>query len=103
MAKPSSAPPSIAVVDGLLEIRGELFSPYINHDLAPTRIAERTWSTKEVAVLWVSLCACVPTYMLASGLIASGMSAGQAVLTIFLGNTVVLVPMILNGHPGTRY
>ena len=27
----------------------------------------------------------------------------QAILTIFLGNTIVLVPMILNGHAGAKY
>jgi NCS1 family nucleobase:cation symporter-1 len=54
-------------------------------------------------VLWISLSACVPTYMLASSLIAQGMSWWQAVLTIFLGNVIVLVPMVLNGHAGTRY
>jgi NCS1 family nucleobase:cation symporter-1 len=41
--------------------------------------------------------------MLASSLIEEGMSWWQAVLTIFLGNVIVLVPMVLNAHPGTRY
>ena len=47
--------------------------------------------------------ACIPTYMLASSLIAEGMNWWQAVLTIFLGNTIVLVPMVLNAHAGTKY
>jgi NCS1 family nucleobase:cation symporter-1 len=103
MVDPSRTEPSVAAAHGLLELVGDLGSPYINCDIAPTRIAERTWTMKDVATLWFSLSACVPTYMLASGLIASGMSAWQALLIIVLGNTIVLVPMILNGHAGTRY
>jgi NCS1 family nucleobase:cation symporter-1 len=76
---------------------------YWNPDLAPTPVAARTWRVRDVAALWVSLSACIPTYMLASALIDGGMNWWQAVLTIFLGNLVVLVPMILNAHAGTRY
>jgi NCS1 family nucleobase:cation symporter-1 len=75
----------------------------LNPDLAPTRPAERTWRARDFAVLWISLSACVPTYMLASSLIAEGMNWWQAILTIFLGNLIVLVPMVLNGHAGARY
>jgi NCS1 family nucleobase:cation symporter-1 len=46
---------------------------------------------------------CVPTYMLAASLIEQGMSWTQAVMTVMLGNVVVLAPMVLNGHPGTKY
>jgi NCS1 family nucleobase:cation symporter-1 len=76
---------------------------YCNRDLAPTNPAARTWRVKDIAALWVALAACIPTYMLASSLIEEGMSWWQAVLTIFLGNVIVLVPMVLNAHPGTRY
>lgn len=76
---------------------------YINHDMAPTPPEARKWGTKDVAALWISMCACIPTYMLASSLIAEGMNWRQAVLTIFLGNTIVLIPMILNAHAGTKY
>ena len=78
-------------------------SPYYNQDMAPTGKAERKWATKDIAALWISMAACVPTYMLASSLIAEGMNWWQAVLTIFLGNVIVLIPMILNAHAGTRY
>jgi NCS1 family nucleobase:cation symporter-1 len=78
-------------------------SPYWNHDIAPVGKAQRTWGTKDFAVLWISMSACVPTYMLASSLIAEGMNWWQAVLTIFLGNCIVLLPMILNAHAGTKY
>ncbi len=87
----------------ILELEGEVHSPYINHDLAPARLKDRKWAMKDIAALWISMSACVPTYMLASSLIAEGMSWWQAVLTIFLGNTIVLLPMILNAHAGTKY
>jgi NCS1 family nucleobase:cation symporter-1 len=41
--------------------------------------------------------------MLASSLIAEGMNWWQAVVTITLGNAIVLIPMILNAHAGTKY
>ena len=78
-------------------------SPYWNRDIAATRKSERTWAMKDIMVLWISMCACVPTYMLASSLIAEGMNWWQAVLTITLGNCIVLIPMILNAHAGTKY
>lgn len=75
----------------------------INHDIAPTAPSDRTWSTWNMASLWIGMVVCVPTYMLAGGLVDLGMSWWQAVLTVCLGNLIVLVQMILNGHPGTRY
>lgn len=78
-------------------------SAYRSPDLAPTPMGARTWGARDIAALWISMSACIPTYMLASSLIAEGMNWWQAVLTIFLGNTIVLVPMILNAHAGTKY
>ena len=75
----------------------------INDDLAPTPAAARTWSATDMAALWIGMVVCVPSYMLAGGLIELGMSWGQAVATVGLGNLIVLVPMILVGHAGTRY
>jgi NCS1 family nucleobase:cation symporter-1 len=63
----------------------------------------RRWGMLSFAALWISMSACIPTYMLASSLIGGGMNWWQAVATVFLGNVVVLVPMILNAHAGTRY
>lgn len=74
-----------------------------NQDLAPTMLAQRNWSVWSITALWVSMCACVPTYMLASGLINTGMNWWQAIVTIFLANLIVLVPMIANAHAGTKY
>ncbi len=74
-----------------------------SEDLAPISPAARTWRTWNYAALWISMSLCIPTYMLASSLIGGGMNWWQAVLTIFLGNSVVLIPMILNGHAGAKY
>jgi NCS1 family nucleobase:cation symporter-1 len=82
------------------EIAGSLHG---NADLAPTQRSQRRWGLKDIAALWISMSACIPTYMLASSLIAEGMNWWQAVVTIFLGNMIVLVPMILNAHAGTKY
>jgi nucleobase:cation symporter-1, NCS1 family len=88
---------------GIYEVVEPIESRYSNHDLAPTRIADRKWATRDIAALWISMSACVPTYMLASSLISEGMSWWQAVATIFLGNVIVLLPMVLNAHAGTKY
>ena len=69
-----------------------------NVDLAPVPFEKRTWTLWSYAALWISMAACIPTYMLASSLIERGMSWWQAVLTVFLGNVIVLIPMMLNAH-----
>lgn len=74
-----------------------------NEDLAPIEPGQRSWNTWNYAALWISMSLCIPTYMLASSLIEGGMNWWQAILTIFLGNTIVLIPMILNGHAGAKY
>ena len=74
-----------------------------NEDIAPTQRSQRTWSRWNIAALWVGMSVCIPTYMLASGLVGSGMNWWQAVLTILLANSIVLIPMVLNGHAGTKY
>src|SRR5690242_17989172 len=78
-------------------------SPLFNADLAPVPEARRTWRTYNFAALWISMAHCIPTYALAGGLVAVGMNWWQALLTIALGNLIVLVPILLNAHPGTRY
>ncbi len=74
-----------------------------NKDLAPVPPERRTWGIYNYASLWVAMSVCIPTYMLASGLIAGGMSWWQAIATILLGNLIVLIPMLLNAHAGTKY
>ena len=78
-------------------------SPLWNEDLAPVPPGKRNWTTYNFAALWISMAHCIPTYMLASGLISAGMNWWQALITILLGNTIVLAPILLNSHPGTKY
>src|SRR6188474_1269835 len=78
-------------------------SPLYNEDLAPVPVSRRNWTTYNYAALWISMAHCIPTYMLSSGLISAGMNWWQALFTILLGNTIVLAPILLNSHPGTRY
>ena len=94
--------------DGRVELTPEAAaeiarSPLFNHDLAPVGVAARNWTTYNYAALWISMAHCIPTYMLASGLMGQGMSWGQALFTILLGNVIVLAPILLNSHPGTKY
>jgi nucleobase:cation symporter-1, NCS1 family len=74
-----------------------------NEDLAPVPPEKRTWTAWNVAALWVGMAICVPTYTLASERVAAGMSAWQAVGVIALANLIVLLPLMANGHPGTKY
>src|SRR6059036_3754448 len=74
-----------------------------NEDLAIVPKEKRSWGSWNYAALWISMSLCIPTYMLASSLIQGGMNWWQAILTIFLGNAIVLVPMILNGRAGAQY
>lgn len=78
-------------------------SSLINEDLAPIPVSARKWGTWNYAALWISMSLCIPTYMLASSLIKGGMNWWQAILTILVANTIVLVPMILNGHAGAKF
>ncbi len=91
-------------VGNLWELTEDLHgSPYYNDDLAPTTTAQRTWNTWHIAALWIGMAVCVPTYTLSAGMISQGMNWWQAVLTVFLGNVIVLIPMCLNAHAGTKY
>jgi NCS1 family nucleobase:cation symporter-1 len=83
----------------LTQVDASLYNP----DLAPIPQEKRSWGTYNYASLWVAMSVCIPTYMLASGLIAGGMNWIQAVGTILLGNLIVLIPMLLNAHAGARY
>ncbi len=78
-------------------------SSLYNEDLAPVLPNQRKWGTWNYAALWISMSLCIPTYMLASSLIEGGMNWWQSILTIFIANTIVLIPMILNGHAGAKY
>jgi len=93
--------------DGLYELDAGsdvLDSPRYNHDIAPTKVQERTWNKWHITALWVGMSICVPTYTLGGVLTAYfGLTVGEALLAILLANTVVLIPLTLNAFPGTKY
>jgi NCS1 family nucleobase:cation symporter-1 len=87
-----------AMPDNLIEN-----SSLYNEDLAPVPRAKRKWGTWNYAALWISMSLCIPTYLLASGMIKDGLNWWQAIFIFLLGNTIVLIPMILNGRAGAKY
>jgi NCS1 family nucleobase:cation symporter-1 len=99
---------TIQHADGRVELNADAeesirSSPLYNEDLAPVPVAKRNWTTYNYAALWIAMAHCIPTYMMASGLIGAGMNWKQALFTILLGNIIVLAPILLNSHPGTKY
>lgn len=76
---------------------------YSNEDLEIVPLHKRVWNTWNYAALWISMSLCIPTYMIASSLIEGGMNWWQAIFTVFLGNAIVVIPMVLNGDAGARY
>ncbi len=96
MATTSACVPGLGKDPGT---RSELW----NEDLAPTDASQRTWRAHHYVALWIGMVMCIPAYLLASGLIEQGMSAAQAIMTVLLGNLVVLAPMLLIGHAGARH
>ena len=78
-------------------------SPLHNGDLAPVPVAKRTWTTYNYVALWIGMSHNIPTWGLAAGLVAIGFAWYQAILTIMLANIIVLIPMLLNSHAGTKY
>jgi nucleobase:cation symporter-1, NCS1 family len=100
-----TAGPAVTDADAALvaEMAGVTSSPLWNADLGPTPPSQRTWSTWNIAALWIGMSVVITTYTLASGLMSQGMNWWQALLTILLGNSIVLIPMMLNAHAGTKY
>lgn len=93
-----------AAVPELIELAGPLAAgPLVNSDIAPTPLGERSWNLWHIASLWVGMSVCIPTYMLSASMIDAGMTWGQSLLAIFIGNAIVLVPLVINAHAGTRY
>ena len=78
-------------------------SPIYSADLAPVPDSRRTWTTWNLAAVWVGMAACIPTYILASYMIRSGLGWIEALAVILLANVIVTMPMVLNGHAGAKY
>src|SRR6266404_2592241 len=102
MAAPEN-PIKDGIHSGVLDAETIRSSTLYNEDLAPIPASRRSWSTYNYAALWIAMSVNIPTYMLASGMIAGGMSWRQAIFTVFLGNVLVLAPMLLNAHAGAKY
>ena len=103
MATQTGAPPASFTPAPAGETDSITTSPLYNADLAPTPPERRTWSTYNIAALWIGMSVVITTYTLASGLMSQGMTWWQAMITILLGNVIVLVPMILHAHAGTKF
>jgi len=106
MAAPSVVGDEVVYPDGRRALADHVDlsdSPLYNEDLAPVRIERRTWNTYNYAALWIGMAHNIPSYLLASGLVLLGMDWVQAIMTIALGNLLVLIPMLLNSHAGTKY
>jgi len=78
-------------------------SSLYSEDLAPVPPNKRTWGTSDLAAVWVGMAVCIPTYILASYMIKSGLSWLTALIIIGLANVIITIPMILNGHAGVKY
>src|SRR5271168_369736 len=102
----NTTPDNVPSSDSQMEHRATVAtqdSSLYNEDLAPVPTARRTWGTYNYAALWITMSVNIPTYLLASAMIAGGMSWKQAIFTVFLGNVLVLIPMLLNAHAGAQY
>lgn len=94
----------IREVDDRFELTQELpRSQFYNKDLAPVRLEKRTWGYYEYFAMWVGMSVCVPTWMLGASMIAAGFDWLTTIFTIFLGNIIVLIPMILDSFAGAKY
>lgn len=78
-------------------------SDLYSEDLKPIPPSERTWSMWSLASLWVGMAVCIPTYLLASYMIGSGMTWLESLIIIGLANLIITIPMVLNGHAGVKY
>lgn len=78
-------------------------SPLYSEDLAPTPKNQRTWSVWNLTALWVGMAVCIPTYLLASYMMKTGLSWLEALLIIGIANLIITIPMVLNGHAGVKY
>jgi NCS1 family nucleobase:cation symporter-1 len=78
-------------------------SKYFNNDIRPTVQAERTWGTYNISMLWVGMSICIPSFMMASGLVGMGLSVWASVFNVVLGNVLILIPIQLNSYVGTKY
>ncbi len=90
--------------DEIEVVREELSdSPLFSEDLAPVPREKRTWNLWNLAAIWTGMAVCIPTYILASYMIKSGLSWQASLIIIGLANLIITIPMVLNGHAGVKY
>lgn len=88
----------------IIELQEDVFqSPLYSDDLAPVPPEKRTWGSWDLAALWVGMAVCIPTYLLASYMIKSGVDWVATLIIIGLANLIITLPMVLNGHGGVKY
>ena len=88
----------------IVELREDVSaSSLYSEDLAPVPSSQRTWSKWHLAAIWVGMAVCIPTYLLASYMIKSGLNWYEALIIIGLANLIITIPMVLNGHAGVKY
>ncbi len=93
---------------GLYNLSDQTFSElqgskYVNDDLRPTKKEERTWNAYNIGMLWVGMVICITGFSFAAAMIALGMGFIPALVNVLIGNLIVLIPMQLNSHAGTKY
>jgi cytosine/uracil/thiamine/allantoin permease len=88
----------------IVELKEDVSSSSLySEDLAPVPSRQRTWSKWHLAAIWVGMAVCIPTYLLASYMIKTGLNWYEALIIIGLANLIITVPMVLNGHAGVKY
>ena len=73
-------------------------SPLYSEDLAPVPENNRTWNKWNLAAIWVGMAVCIPTYLLASYMIKTGLNWYEALIIIGLANLIITIPMILKNN-----
>lgn len=100
----SSQDTDINVEDGMVETTRDLSKDKLaNEDIEPTNIDRRTWGTWDISALWISMCITIALYFAISGMVASGLNLTQTLLSVLIGTFIIFIPLVLNGHPGTKY
>ncbi|AWR96970.1 transporter [Acidianus sulfidivorans JP7] len=74
-----------------------------NAEIHPIPVNKRTWGWSTYFWIWISMAFIIPSWTLASVGLELGLNVIQSILIVFLGNTIVLIPMIIQSHGGARY
>lgn len=86
------------------EMRSEVqTSKYYNSDLAPADSSKRNWGIFAFFSCWVAMNVCIPAYQMASSAISMGLSWWLSLMLVFVGNAIILIPILLNSRAGIKY